>query len=540
MLQRHSAAIAALMFSAVAIFVATAAPRVVTVQLLAINDFHGALEPPAGSNGKVGEVDAGGAQYLAPYLARAVAGNPNSIFVAAGDLIGASPLLSSALRDEPTIEALDAMHLAVSAVGNHEFDRGWPELVRLQKRASFRYLAANVTRTTERGAAAIFPGHTIRIVGGVKIGFIGETLRDTLKMLVPAASKDLNVADEADTANREAAILKRQGVNAIILLIHEGGRQDTAASIDDPNGCRGFSGAIEPIARRLSPDIAVIISGHTHRAYNCVIDSHHVTSAMSLGRLVTRIGLTIDAGSDRIVTVSAVNEIVTRDVLPDARQTSIIARSAATVRPIAMRPVGTLRASLLRAPNDAGESALGDVIADAQLAAARELTGAGADVAFMNHGGIRADLTGRRESAGTPLTVNYNDLFSVQPFGNSIMVMTMTGQMVKDVLEQQGFGKERRILEASSGFTYRYSANAPNGAHVDPSSMMLHGRRILPDDRLRVVANDFLMAGGDGYTAFARGKDVLSAGPDIDALEKYVRAHSPLELPPLDRIVRTD
>jgi 5'-nucleotidase len=528
----------------------TRSPRVVSVQILAINDFHGALEPPTGTNGLIGDVTAGGAAYLARHLAQATAANPNSIIVGAGDLIGASPLLSSLARNEPAVAALNAMHLAISAVGNHEFDRGWRELLRMQqggchptdgcepgrpfRGASFQYLAANVVRRTDHGDVPLLPATAVRTLGGVKVGFIGETLRDTPKMLSAAGSKDLTFLDEADAANRAVAELRKQHVNAIVLLIHEGGRQAAEDRNARPNSCDGFSGDLLPVVRRLSPDIKVVLSAHTHRAYNCTIDGRTVTSAASFGRLVTRVTLSIDAWTDTITSVAATNEIVTRDVQPDPAQLELIAHYASLAVPIARRAVGSIAAPLPRALNSAGESVLGDVIADAQLSAAQTLAG-GADVAFMNEGGIRADLPSG--------PVSYNDLFAVHPFGNTVLAMNIDGRTLKDLLEQQFDNPtpgRRDLLQVSAGFTYRYALNAPAGQHVDAASIVLNGKVVRPDDRLRIAASDFLHTGGGGFTVFARGSDILSAGVDVDALETYVRAHSPIQPPAPTRIVRVD
>ena len=526
--------------------IAAPAHRVVTVQILSINDFHGALEPPAGANGRIGDVAAGGAVYLAAHLARDVAANSNSIIVGAGDLIGASPLLSSLVHNEPTIESLNAMHLAVSAVGNHEFDRGWQELLRMQRGgcqpvdgcqgarqftgATFTYLAGNVRRKTPGGEEALFPGTAIRTVGGVKIGFIGETLGATAHLLSGAASKDLEFLDEASTANRLASSLTQQGVHAIVLLLHQGGAQKPDDS--DVDGCVGFSGGIVPIVARLSSDIRVVLSGHTHRVYNCTLQGHLVTSAASLGRVITRVDLAIDASTDSITAATARNEIVTRDVPADPVQVELIRRYARLAAPIANRPVGALAGPIVRDVNSAGEGSLGDVIADAELAAGRPL---GAQIAFMNEGGIRADLVSA--------SITYNDVFLVQPFGNTLLVMTVDGRTLKDLLERQFDNPRpgaRRILQVSSGFSYRYTANAPAGQHVDAASMMLDGRHIELGDHLRIVASDFLYTGGDGMSEFSRSTDIVSVGPDVDALANYVRAHSPLTAPTPNRITRID
>ena len=544
---RRSAAVAAVALIASAVLLAQPARRTtVTVQLLALNDFHGSLEPPSGGNGRVGSVIAGGAAYLATHLKRAVADNPNSLVVAAGDVIGASPLISSLMHNEPASESLNAMHLAVSSVGNHEFDGGWQELMRMQKGgchptdgcqpghrfagAAFEYLAANVVRTTPKGDVPLFPATAMRTIAGVKIGFIGETLRDTPAMLAPGAGKDLKFLDEAEIANRYAATLKRQGADFVVLLIHEGGRQAGT----DPNGCDNLSGGIIPIAQKLSPDIGIVLSAHSHRFYNCMINGRHVSSAGAFGQGFTRVTLTIDRTTHTVTKIDVRNEIATRDVEPDPEQSALISRYAALAAPIAGRPIGSAVVALTRDRNAAGETTLGDVIADAQLARALVQTTGGVDLAVTNLSGIRSDFP-----AGA---VSFNDLFSTQPFGNILLVSTITGSGLKELLEQQFDTVPlnwERILQVSAGFTYRYALNAPRGAHVDANSITLTGRRILPGDAIRIAANDFIR-GCDGFTALQNLPQILSAGADIDALEAYMKMHSPIAAPALNRIVRTD
>ena len=551
----------ALFLAALAPFVAAApagqfsAPSpTVTVQLLAINDLHGNLEPPSGSTGRVQGMAAGGVEYLATHLERAAAENPNTIVVSAGDLIGASPLLSALFHDEPTVAAANAMHLAISSVGNHEFDKGWRELVRMQTGgchpidgcrgaasftgAEYAYLSANVVRRHEDGVSApLFPPTAVRTIGGVKIGFIGETLKDTSQMVSAAGVRDLTFLDEASTANRYAAELKRAGVNAIVLLLHQGGSQ-TPTDGGDPNGCADFHGRIVPILDRLSRDIKVVVSGHSHEAYVCTIQGRTVTSAASFGRVVTRLNLTIDRATDTIRQAAARNEIVTRDVPKDEAESRIIAEYQPFSKPLEERVVGSIRGDLTRSPNEAGESSLGDIIADAQLEAASSPQTGSAVVAFMNPGGIRVDLSVDANAGATraPGEVTYGNLFAVQPFGNILTVVTLTGDAIRRVLEQQFHANGATILQVSKGFTYSYRLKAEPGRHVDPASMQINGARISPSARVRVAASDFLIDGGDGFTVLSEGTNRQAAGLDIDAFVAYVRAHSPVEPGPQDRI----
>jgi 5'-nucleotidase len=525
----------------------------VSVQILAFNDFHGNLEPPGGANGLVNGTPAGGVEYLATHLARAAAANPNTIVVQAGDVIGASPLVSGLFHDEPTIEAMNALHLSVASVGNHEFDHGASELRRMQRGgchpvegcrdgdrfggASFEYLAANV-RMAEDGAP-LFPASVVRTVGGINVGFIGETLRGTPEIVAPAGVRGLRFLDEVTSANQAAAELDRRGVHAIVLLIHQGGRQEPADGSADPNGCDHMTGPIQDIVSRLSRSIKVVVAGHTHQFFNCQSPGRSVTSAGAFGRLYTRIELTIDRASDTIAKVTATNAVVTRDVPKDPAETAILAKYERLSSGLANQVVGSVASELLRRPNAAGESTLGDVIADSMLASTGAPEKGGAVVAFMNSGGIRADLAA---AASSRRDVRYGDLYAVQPFGNALTVMTMTGDMIRRLLEQQ-FERPSGappMLQVSSGFTYRYRSQAVQRQHVDPGSLAIAGRAVGPRDRIRVATLDFLAAGSDGFTVFREGTERIGGEVDIDALTAYFRAHSPVSAPALTRLVRLD
>jgi 5'-nucleotidase len=531
----------------------------VTVQLLAINDLHGHLEPPSGSNGRLNSVDAGGSEYLATHLRNAAADYPNSIVVAAGDLIGASPMVSAMFHDEPIIEALNAMRLAVASVGNHEFDEGHEELLRLKRGgchprdgcqdgdgfdgARFEYLAANVV--TKTANAPLFPATTIRDVGGVKVGFIGATLTATSEIVPASVTRELTFLDAAAAANERAAELKRQGVSAIVLLIHEGFGPGEGEREGNPNECNASTGGLASTLKRLSSDIAVVISGHTHTIYNCRVGSQLVTSAASYGRAFTRVFIDIDRSTGRIVRTSAMNQIVTRDVARDMAVSAIAAKYTPFVDKVAAVVVGSVSGNLLRAPNAAGESALGNVLADAQLAAASAPDQGGAVVAFMNMGGIRADVIGAPagSSGGQGDSVTYGDLYSVQPFGNTIMAITMTGDMIRRLLEQQFDNPTpgtTRMLQVSNGFTYTYRSAAPAGQRIDAGSIRLNGRVIAPQDRVRVAVSDFLLGGGDAFAVFKEGTESVAVISDIDALVAYFKGRSPISPPPQDRIGRAD
>jgi 5'-nucleotidase len=525
------------------------APETVSVQILAVNDFHGNLEPPAGSSGRIGSINAGGVEYLATHINNLRANNPNTVVVSAGDMIGASPLLSALFHDEPTIEAFNTIGLDYNAVGNHEFDEGWAELVRMQDGgchpvdgcldgddfagANFRYLAANVVRNDN--GKTIFPAYKIRSFAGAKVAFIGMTLEGTPTIVTPSGVAGLSFKDEADTVNALVPGLKEQGVNTIVVLIHEGGAQVAPAPY---NGCVGISGAIVDIVNRFDPAVDVVISGHTHNAYNCTINGMLVTSAASFGRVVTDVDLTIDRKTSEVVSMTANNVIVTRDVPKDSLLTALIAKYQAIAAPLANRVIGSITADITRTNNLAGESALGDVIADAQLYATADPANGGAVIAFMNPGGIRADLSYASSVAGEgDGNVTYGESFTVQPFGNNLVTVTMTGAQIKQVLEQQfnnPAAGQNRILQVSNGFTYSWSASAAIGSRV--SNIMLNGAPLDMAASYRVTMNSFLADGGDNFAAFKLGTDRLGGAVDTDALEMYFTAFSPVAPGPQNRI----
>jgi 5'-nucleotidase len=552
--------------------------------LLAFNDFHGNLEPPAGSSGAVNGVPAGGAEYLATAVSAlrrdARKAGRQVLTVGAGDLVGASPLISAAFHDEPAIEAMDTLGLDLASVGNHEFDEGVAELRRLQRGgchpvdgcadgdgfdgADFRYLAANVVdRRTRR---PVLPPYAIRTLGGVKVGFIGATLRGTPAIVNPAGIAGVEFLDEADTANAYAAELQRRhGVRAFVFLVHEGGAQGQAPA--GVNGCGDFAGDIGGIVSRLRPEFGVVVSGHTHRFYSCALPNSRgqsvVTSAGSFGVLATNIDVTLDRRTKRFTSVTARNVIAENGIRDpdgsyrrdasgafvldpskaDPRMKRLVDSYRAAIAPVANREVGRITADIPSGrgtpspASPAGELPLGDVIADGMKAYT------GADLALMNPGGIRADLVYARSGAETvDGVVTYGEVFAVQPFNNLVATLTYTGAQLRGALEQQfagcdGQGSSTRILQVSAGFTYTYDASLPCGSRV--RDLALDGTPIAGADTLRVSTNDFLAGGGDGFTRLTAGTDRATApGFDVDAVVAYLGAHSPVSPPPLDRITR--
>jgi 5'-nucleotidase len=524
----------------------------VEVQILALNDFHGNLMPPAGSSGRVGTVDAGGAAFLATHVKNLEQTNGNSIVVSAGDLIGASPLLSALFHDEPTIEAFNQIGLDINAVGNHEFDEGTAELLRMQNGgchpvdgcidgdgfagADFQFLAANVV--SEATGKTLFPSYTIRNFNGAKVAFIGMTLEGTPSIVSPSGVAGFRFLDEADTVNALIPELVAQDVGAVVVVVHEGG-SPTALNI---NGCTGVTGAIVDIVNRLSDRVDLVISGHTHQPYNCVIDGKPVTSAFSFGRLVTDIDMRVDRAKKRVTSIAINNRIVTRDVTPDPGIVALIDRYNVIAAPIANRVIGQITADITRAQNAAGESALGDVIADGQLDATDDPGFGDAVAAFMNPGGIRADLTFAGSAAGEgDGNVTYGEMFTVQPFGNSLVTMTLTGAQIDRMLEEQ-FAPctlgTNRILQVSVGFAYRWSTTGGSCDKVDPTFTTIDGVPVNALSSYRVTVNSFLADGGDSFPILVSGTNRLGGAVDTDAFEAYFVANSPVPPGPQNRITQ--
>jgi 5'-nucleotidase len=537
-----------------------------TGQILAVNDFHGHLEPTTpgtiATRTEATPIPAGGAAYMATTIRGLRRQHPrNTLTVSAGDLIGASPLVSALFHDEPTIEAWNDIGLDLSAVGNHEFDDGIVELRRMQKGgchpdgcvdrdgdgradrfegADFRFLAANVVR--ESTGRPVFPPFAIRRLGGVDVGFIGLTLEGTPAIVSAAGIRGLVFRDEADTINRYARVLRRQHkVKAIVVLLHEGGFQATPFNI---NGCNGLSGAVVDIVNRTVPAVDLFITGHTHQPYNCVVDDRPVTSASSFGRLVTDLDVTVDRRTRDIVKVTA-NNVVVRQTRADGtpvRQapdlSALVKHYQTLAAPLAQRAVGRLTGPATRAQDDSGESTAGNLIADSQLAATDNE--AGAVAAFMNPGGVRSDFPGG--------DVSYGAAFTVQPFGNTLTTMTLTGAQVLEMLKQQWCGQSSpRILLPSAGVAYTYSAAAAAAATGQPCSgavnpvtaLTIGGQPVDPAASYRITVNSFLAGGGDLFTVLTEGTDLTGGALDLDALQAYLAPSltgAPIPVPATYRI----
>ncbi|MGB9375911.1 MAG: bifunctional metallophosphatase/5'-nucleotidase [Mycobacteriales bacterium] len=530
----------------------------VTAGLLGINDFHGAIDKPSGSGGAVNGTPAGGSEYLATTVKQLRAAHNAAhqpvVTVAAGDLIGASPLVSAAFHDEPAIEEMNNLGLNISSVGNHEFDEGTLELRRMQRGgchpvdgcqdgdpyngAKFQYLSANVVN--KRTGHPFFPAYQIRRVGGVKVAFIGETLQGTAGIVNPNGIKYVQFLDEVTTANKIVRNLRSgQGIRAFVLLLHQGGFQNPTAGAPDPNGCANFSGDVAPIVAGLDPAIGVVLTGHTHQFYSCALPNKSgansvVTSAGNNGRLVTDITVTLSKRTGRFTAASANNVIVTNSdpnrIDPGAKAIADKYRTA--IAPIANRVVGSITADIDRTETPAGETPLGDVIADGMKA---YTTSAGVQLAFMNPGGIRADLVYANSSANEgDGVVTYGEAFAVQPFNNLVVTVTLTGDQIKAILEQQFQPTVTKILQVSNGFTYTLNPAAPAGSRI--TDMQLNGVPVVGTTSYRVTTNDFLANGGDGFTNFAAATNRTTApGFDVDALAAYLGT-GPIAPGPVNRI----
>jgi 5'-nucleotidase len=544
------------------------AAELTEVQILAINDFHGNLEPPKmsieapGPGGMPVKVPAGGVAHLATAAKMLREGHRNTITVSAGDIIGASPFVSAQYLDEPSIDAMNLVGIELNTVGNHEFDKGIRELKRMQQGgcdkytsrqpcalepfagAHFPFLAANVFTAD---GTTLFPATAIRQLGPVKIGFIGMTLKETGTIVTPAGVAGVTFADEATTANALVPQLKAQGADAIVILLHQGGA--TTGGYNDKS-CPNLTGDILPILAKLDPAIDLVVSGHTHRSYICELPRNGahpllLTSAGSYGTLITDIRLTFS--SDRHVVAERADNVIVQGepystslgtvpvvasypVYPaDPAVGELVSRYAAAAAPLVSRVVGHLSGPVTRTVTPNRESSAGEFLSDAELFAGRK---AGAQVAFSNQGGIRADLIPAADGS-----VTYGQIYSVQPFGNDLIVMTLTGAQLKALLEQQfdsgtNSAETPKMLLPSAGFSFAYDTRRAPGDRV--LNIRLNGQPIDPAARYRVALGSFLATGGDNFTVFKQGAEVTDLGVDLDATEAYLKT-SP-KVPALGRI----
>lgn len=542
------------------------AGQLVQVQLLGFNDYHGHLE--ASTPGNLNGVPAGGGQYLAAKLNQLRVGEKNSLTVAAGDLIGGTPFLSGLFNDEPSVESLNAMKLDVSSVGNHEFDDGIAELLRMQyggchpedgcyfpdqpyAGADFQWLAANTV--SEATGETPLPPYWIKQYENTKVGFIGMTTDETPSLVAQAGILGYDFLDEAATANALVPVLKAQGVEAIVVLLHEGATQTPAPG--DINGCVGFTGAVAAINAALDPEIDVMVTGHTHQPYNCRLNDSAgqpriVTSAYSFGRVVTEVSLVLDKRTKdvRRDLSSALNHAVIQSQLTaDPAVTAVLAKWSALAGSVGSRPVGVitediLRGSVLGVENRAIETPAGNLVADAQLWAT---AANGAQLALMNPGGVRSDLTFVSSPAGEgDGVVTYGEAFTFQPFGNLLVTIPMTGAQIKAVLNEQcqPLTSSRPFLHlgVSEGLTYDLSKTVVAGkcTGITVSNLRLNGQLIVGGTTYQVTVNNFLADGGDNFVTFRTIAPSLrvGGGEDLAQLVAFFGANSPVAPPRTDRV----
>jgi 5'-nucleotidase len=535
---------------------ATSPPQTTELTLLSINDFHGNIQPakptplmprlPDPATGEVKAQPAGGVAYLATALAQLKAKYPDSLLIAGGDLIGASPLIPNLLRDEPTLAALSELGISASALGNHELDAGLPELLRQArgecgpngclwpgyKGPGFPFLGANVLDAST--GKPLLPTHVVKQAGSVKVAIAGVATKETPQVIVARAIQGIRFADEADTLNALVPQLKASGAQVLVAVMHEGGVQGQGASANDPSyACPTLTGRVHDIAKRLDPAYAIIIGGHTHQAYTCKINGRLVVQAGSYGGWITESRLKLDANG-RVLDAQAVNHPVLQSAYaPNPALSELVARAAALTEAARNKPVATLpRGATRNAKEPHGDSALGNLIADSQLAFARK-QGA-ADIAFMNPGGIRADLV---VEAGKPTTMS--DLLAIQPFGNDLVALTLTGQQLWDILQRQlpKGDASPRMLQPSSTLRYRWRTGADGRAQL--GEILVDGQPLERTRDYRVVVNNFLAEGGDAQAGFRHGRDRAVLGTDIDALVDWLRSNpQALEQAAPGRIVR--
>lgn len=535
---------------------ASAPTPVTEISIFSINDFHGHIQPksptplmPRLPDPKTGEIKpqaAGGAAYLATVLNDLRAKRPNSVFVAAGDLMGASPQLSSLLSDEPTLSAISAMGLDATALGNHDMDAGLTELLRKErgecapkgcvwpefKGASFPFLAANML-DAETGKP-VLPSYKIMEVGGLKIALVGAVTRDTPKVIVAKSIRGLRFTDEADAMNALVPQLRAQGAQLLVAMMHEGALTDGPAN-DPTYACAGLRGRGIDIAQRLDPAYGIIISGHTHNAYTCKINGRLMVQAGSFGGWVTESRLKVTA-TGQVIDAQAVNYPVLQGAnAPNPAFAAMVARAGELTNLIRNRPITTITSGATRriaAPY--GDSSMGNLITDAQLAYAKKR--GVADVAMINSGGIRADLIVESGKA-----VTMGDLFAIQPFGNELVVMTLTGSQLHELVVRQlpKTQEPRRYAQVSNNFRFQFN-QAPDGKST-LTSLTLDGQPLQPTKDYRVVVNNFMAEGGDDFSVFRQGRDKVTLGVDVDALVEWL-AENPKAVDQIQpgRILRTE
>ncbi|MCD2117238.1 MULTISPECIES: bifunctional metallophosphatase/5'-nucleotidase [Rhodococcus] len=522
----------------------------VPLRVIAFGDLHGNLLPPQGLHGEVVRSDgvsvlAGGAAYLAAYVRQLREQADNSVLYAVGDTWGSSPLESGLFHDEPTIALLDELDLTAATLGNHELDRGYAELERLRdggchpkegclytepfEGANFPILGANLTTTD--GTPAALP-YSIDYVDGLPVGVIGVVPSNTPDIIRPDAIAGLQFEDEIAAVNRTADSLGALGVRSIVVLY-----KGDIGAIDGDDPCPSGDDGAAAIATSVSPDVDLIVTSDGDRHFNCTYTDpagrpRTVVQGASHGRILSVADLVIDRQSREVLRDRTVvfTQVVTHDIDPDPTTLEFVDRAVEKSAEVANRSIARIGADVTRSESPSGESALGNLVADAQLAATRHL---GAQIALMNPGGLRGDLL-----AGDG-TVSYRETYAVQPFGSMLQVLDLTGAQLDVLLEQQfqdsPVGSEvERILAPSHNLTYTLDRLAPRGERI--RSITIDGEAVDPERVYKVVMNNFLAGGGDGFTVCTEAHGLVGAGKDLDALNNYLATRSRVEPPAVDRI----
>ena len=541
----------------------------VTLRVIAFNDLHGNLEsaglvlphPDPAKPGQPLRVAVGGAAYKAGLVKALRAGAAHSVVVSSGDAIGATPLVSALFWHESTIDVMNRIGVDVATLGNHEFDAGVAELQRIiaggcrepkagdpavscalgrYEGAKFAHISANVVQANGRPLVA---PSVIREYGGIKVGFIGAVTIDTPSLVVPSGIVGLRFIDEAIAINAEAARLQAAGVQTLIAVIHEGGSTGEAGSTMEWNdaGCAARRGAIFDIEKQLSQAVDVVLSGHSHQGYRCVIDGRPVMQATAQGRGVSVLDLVLDPKTGDIdrsrsvhrnlpvfneKTSAAHRELIISQepapfafalsaAQPDAEIAARVADYAERARPLAERTVGRISGNFATSANN-GNMAAGRLVADAQWAATRAPERGGSQFALMNSGGVRAALNCK---AAPPCDVSFGDVFTMQPFGNTLVVMTLSGAEIKTLLEGQG---RPGALIPSASIRWVWRGGAPQGQRVH--DLRIAGQAVNPAQDYRLTVNSFMAEGGDGLNALRAGRNRVGGDVDIDALTSFLQS----------------
>jgi 5'-nucleotidase len=556
--------------------------RIRPVKLVAFNDLHGNLQPPGGTFFGIPGGSHGGVDFLAGYINVLRGMNPAHSVISSGDLIGASPLVSALFLDEPTIEAMNALRLNMNVLGNHEFDRGRAELLRMQSGgcatdpallvnnqtcaspsgsfpgARWPFFGSNVRK---EDGSLLFPPYLIQVLNGVRVGFVGAVTETTPTIVTPSGVAGLTFSDEADSINALVGQVRNRGVETIVAVVHEGGSPAPGQPI---GGCGTLTGSIVDIVARLDDAVDIVLTGHSHQSYICMLANRSgrmipVVQGGAFGRAVTDVDLWIDTRTRNPVRIDVRNVPIDRRnaaVTADPAVASLIAHYDTASAPLRNRVIGRIGSTLSNTNNAACQRQAGDLIADAQLTATQAVAFGGAQIALMNPGGVRAPFTFNQSSGGEPDgDVTYGEAFTVQPFGNSLVTMTLTGQQIHDLLAQQFVGCPNgqpfnRVLQVSSGFTYQWDnargtdpTSLATCSRIVPGSVRLNGAPIDLATNYRVTVNSFMADGGDNFSVLRDGGARLGGALDIDALIAFLQptlTGTPYAAPPLNRIVRVD